>query len=43
MRASPPVHRPVNTTAVAALSGTPVVLVLRMQDCKLYGLQFSDE
>ena len=33
--------RPANTTAVAALAGTPVVLVLRMQDCKLYGLQFQ--
>ena len=33
--------RPVNTTAIAQLAGTPVVLVLRMQDCKLYGLQFQ--
>jgi hypothetical protein len=33
--------RRVNTTGVAALAGTPVVLVLRMQDCKLYGLRFE--
>ena len=31
----------VNTTAIAQLAGTPVVLVLRMQDCKLYGLRFQ--
>jgi hypothetical protein len=33
--------RHINTTAIAQLAGTPVVLVLRMQDCKLYGLQFQ--
>jgi hypothetical protein len=33
--------RPVNTTAIAQLAGKPVVLALRMQDCKLYGLRFQ--
>ena len=29
-----------NATAVAAYSGKPVRLVMRMQDCKLYGFRF---
>ena len=32
----------VNTTGLATLAGKAVVLVLHMQDCKLYGLQFAD-
>ena len=35
--------RVANKTAVADLAGTPVVLVLRMQDCKLYGLRFANK
>ena len=31
----------VNTTAIASLAGTPIVLVMRMQDCRLYGLRFA--
>ena len=29
-----------NATAVAAFSGMPIRLVMRMQDCKLYGFRF---
>ena len=32
----------VNTTAIASLAGMPVVMVMHMQDCKLYGLRFAD-
>jgi hypothetical protein len=31
----------VNSTAIASLAGTPVVMVMRMQDCRLYGLRFA--
>jgi hypothetical protein len=31
-----------NATAIAALAGQSVVLVMHMQACKLYGLRFEE-
>ena len=37
-----PVRHVWNATAVAALAGRPIVLRMRLQDCKLYSLRFAE-